>query len=113
MGKGLRTAPRDALVADSTEPSQRGLAFGIHRAGDTAGAVVGLLVAIGIVWSTQGQSRTLSRPAFMSLVLLSLAPAALAVAGLAILRVRSPSSVGNEEQTTHPGGSTVGSRRSC
>jgi MFS family permease len=103
VGKGLRTAPRDALVADSTEPSQRGLAFGIHRAGDTAGAVVGLLVAIGVVWSTQGRSRTLSRPAFVSLVLLSLAPAALAVAGLAILAREVPIVRRQREEDEPPG----------
>ena len=37
-GKGIRTAPRDALVAASTDEKSRGLAFGLHRAGDTAGA---------------------------------------------------------------------------
>ena len=84
VGKGLRTAPRDALLADSTHESQRGLAFGIHRAGDTAGAVVGLLVALGVVWSTQGRSVALGRPAFLTLVLLSLLPAALGVVGLAV-----------------------------
>jgi hypothetical protein len=35
VGKGVRTAPRDALVADSIKPSQRGIAFGFHRAADT------------------------------------------------------------------------------
>ncbi len=44
-GKGIRSSPRDALLADSTEPSQRGRAFGFHRAGDNAGAVIGPLVA--------------------------------------------------------------------
>ena len=38
-GKGIRTAPRDALIADSVGEHQRGIAFGLHRAGDTAGAV--------------------------------------------------------------------------
>lgn len=37
VGKGIRTAPRDALVADSVSPQTRGLAFGFHRAMDTAG----------------------------------------------------------------------------
>lgn len=46
IGKGVRTAPRDALIADSTDPSQRGLAFGFHRAMDHAGAVVGPLLAM-------------------------------------------------------------------
>ena len=40
VGKGIRTAPRDALVADSIDPKQRGLAFGFHRAADTAGAML-------------------------------------------------------------------------
>lgn len=45
VGKGLRTSPRDALLAASIEPGQRGLAFGLHRAMDNAGAVVGPLLA--------------------------------------------------------------------
>ena len=45
VGKGIRTAPRDALIADSVDPSIRGRAFGIHRAADHAGAVVGPLIA--------------------------------------------------------------------
>lgn len=45
VGKGIRTAPRDALIADSIGPEHRGLAFGFHRAMDTAGAAVGPLIA--------------------------------------------------------------------
>jgi MFS family permease len=45
VGKGLRASPRDALLAASIEPGQRGLAFGLHRAMDNAGAVVGPLLA--------------------------------------------------------------------
>ena len=45
VGKGLRSAPRDALINLSIEPNQRGLAFGFHRAMDNFGAVVGPLVA--------------------------------------------------------------------
>ena len=83
LGKGVRTAPRDALIADSIQPGQRGLAFGLHRAGDTAGAVGGLLVALAVVWFTQRDSALLTRPAFQLLVLLSLIPAVLAVLVLA------------------------------
>lgn len=43
VGKGIRTAPRDALVADSTAKEDRGLAFGLHKAMDSAGAMLGLL----------------------------------------------------------------------
>jgi MFS family permease len=45
VGKGLRTSPRDALLAASAGPNMRGLAFGLHRAMDNAGAVVGPVVA--------------------------------------------------------------------
>ncbi len=45
FGKGVRTAPRDALIADSVLPSQRGYAYGVHRAADSFGAVIGPLVA--------------------------------------------------------------------
>ena len=49
VGKGLRTSPRDALIADVTEPGLRGTAFGVHRAMDHAGAVAGPLVAAGLL----------------------------------------------------------------
>ncbi len=49
VGKGIRTSPRDALIADSITPKHRGLAFGLHRAGDTAGAVIGLMIALVVV----------------------------------------------------------------
>lgn len=52
VGKGLRSAPRDALVADSTPPGMRGYAYGFHRALDNTGAVGGSLVAAAVLtWS--------------------------------------------------------------
>ncbi len=84
VGKGIRTAPRDALVADSIDEQHRGLAFGLHRAGDTAGAAVGLLLALLIVLATQAGMATLSRDTFQVAVLLSIIPAALAVIALAL-----------------------------
>lgn len=45
IGKGIRTSPRDAIIADSVESSQRGRAYGLHRAFDHAGAVTGPLLA--------------------------------------------------------------------
>ncbi len=45
LGKGIRTAPRDALIADSCSEVNRGAAFGLHRALDTAGAAIGPLIA--------------------------------------------------------------------
>jgi MFS family permease len=84
LGKGLRTAPRDALIADSIAPGQRGLAFGLHRAGDTAGAVGGLLTTLAVVWFLQGDAAQLTRPVFQTLVIFSVIPAALAVLVLAL-----------------------------
>ncbi|MEU2058960.1 MFS transporter [Streptomyces sp. NPDC013455] len=51
-GKGLRTAPRDALISLSSAPEARGRAFGVHRAMDTAGALLGPLVAFLILRAT-------------------------------------------------------------
>src|SRR6476659_3715659 len=49
IGKGIRTAPRDALIADSVTESISGKAFGVHRTIDQLGAIVGPLVAFGIL----------------------------------------------------------------
>jgi MFS family permease len=84
VGKGVRTAPRDALIADSTPTHRRGLAFGLHRAADTGGAVVGLLVTLWVVRRVQGGGVLLAEETFRSLVLWSLAPAAAGVLLLAV-----------------------------
>ena len=84
VGKGIRTAPRDALVADSTTTENRGLAFGFHRAMDTAGAMFGIIIAALAVWLAQANNLDLSRPTFQTIVLLSLIPAFLAVISLTI-----------------------------
>jgi MFS family permease len=90
LGKGVRTAPRDALVADSIDERQRGLAFGLHRAGDTAGAMVGLLIALGIVWAAQAGGVALARSTFQGVVLASIVPSVLAVILLAITARDTP-----------------------
>lgn len=72
MGKGIRTAPRDALIADSAEEGKRGKAFGLHRAMDTAGAVGGVAIAILIV--------NVSGPDVRRVIVWSLVPAVIGVA---------------------------------
>lgn len=84
IGKGIRTAPRDALMAGSIDEKQRGLAFGVHRAGDTAGAFVGLGIAALIIWLTQSGAAQLTRATFQIVVLASFIPALLGVIVLAI-----------------------------
>jgi MFS family permease len=84
VGKGVRTAPRDALVADSVGYEKRGLAFGFHRAADSAGALLGILGALLAVWITQGKASHLQAHTFRVIVLVSLVPALLAVIALAV-----------------------------
>ncbi len=54
LGKGVRTAPRDALIAAAVPPSRLGRAFGVHRAMDTVGAAIGPLVAFALLWWIPG-----------------------------------------------------------
>jgi MFS family permease len=58
VGKGLRSAPRDALLAGSVPEEHRGAAFGIHRAADHAGAVLGPLMAAGLLYFFHDRLRT-------------------------------------------------------
>jgi MFS family permease len=57
VGKGIRTAPRDVLLADAVEPAHRGAAFGFHRGADHAGAVLGPLLASAILLAAPGNYR--------------------------------------------------------
>ena len=74
IGKGLRSAPRDAMVADATPPQIRGYAFGFHRALDNAGAVAGALAAAAILaWSDLSLSEVIlwsAVPGFVAVALL-------------------------------------------
>jgi MFS family permease len=74
IGKGIRGAPRDALIADSVDPAIRGRAFGFHRAADHAGAVVGPLIAFALLRWGGLELRTV--------FLLTIIPGILAVATL-------------------------------
>jgi MFS family permease len=74
VGKGIRTSPRDALIADSVDARVRGKAYGFHRAADHAGAVLGPLIAFALLQRGGMEMRTL--------FLLAAIPGALAVAVL-------------------------------
>lgn len=84
LGKGIRTSPRDALIADSTAPENRGVAYGLHRAMDTTGAFAGVLVAAAVIWITEGDAARLTSDAFRILVLLALVPGLLAIATIVV-----------------------------
>ncbi len=81
VGKGIRGAPRDALVADITPPAQRGAAFGLRQSLDTVGAFTGPLLAVGLMllWAND----------FRAVFAVAVIPAVIAVA-LLVLGVREP-----------------------
>ena len=81
VGKGIRTAPRDALIADVTDPAVRGQAYGFHRMMDHAGAVAGPLIAAVLLKVAGLPLRTV--------FLCSIVPA-LAVVAVVVLGVREP-----------------------
>lgn len=87
FGKGVRTAPRDALISESTGETTQGKAFGLHRALDTLGAVLGILITyffLARLREAGERAGDLTRylPAFRLVILLSLIPAAVGVAVL-------------------------------
>ncbi len=59
VGKGVRTSPRDALIADSSDPDMRGRAFGFQRSMDHVGAALGPVLATAFLWAWPGQLRTM------------------------------------------------------
>lgn len=81
-GKGIRTAPRDAVIADSTPSEQRGRAFGVHRAMDTAGAAVGPALAALLLSTTAFGIR--------EVFWVSVLPGILALALIPLIRDRVP-----------------------
>ena len=96
VGKGIRTSPRDALVADSVSAGERGKGFGLHRAMDTFGAVLGLAIAAIIIYLAQGGGLELNLNTYQWLVLVGVVPAVLAVLVLVffVRERRRPSSSG-------------------
>lgn len=78
FGKGFRGSPRDALIAESAVPQQRGRAFGFHRSMDTAGAVIGPLLALLLVALLSNRLRLVFAIAVI--------PGALSVLALSLVR---------------------------
>src|SRR5436190_3667811 len=93
-GKGVRDAPRDALLTESTPPETRGKAFGFHRSMDTAGAIAGPIITLGLLATVAtGLSR---EGAYRLILLLAAIPALVSV--LVILFVREPSRTPTQSQ---------------
>ncbi len=78
-GKGIRNSPRDALLAASIKEGARGKGFGLHRAMDTAGAAMGLVLAAIITYLIQGEALALGSTTYHWMVLGGIIPAVLGV----------------------------------
>ena len=79
VGKGVRSSSRDALIADSVSAGERGRGFGLHRAMDTSGAVLGLVIAAVVIYLVQGGGIQLGLKTYQWLVLIGVIPAVLGV----------------------------------
>jgi MFS family permease len=98
IGKGLRSAPRDALLIEGVPAGQRGRVFGLHRAADTGGAVVGPLIGLGLYEALNHQLR----PLFWVAVI----PACASVALVAAVRDPRPAPGRQPEAAQRPAGSS-------
>jgi len=79
FGKGIRTAPRDALIADSLASTERGKGFGLHQAMDSAGAAIGLLFTAVIIYFLQQNALNLEKNTYQLLVVFGIIPGMLAL----------------------------------
>lgn len=106
IGKGIRTSPRDALIAGATDPSMRARAYGFHRAMDHAGAAIGTLLGAGLLWLLGSGGGSTASAAEMRMVFLWAAvPGAFAMIALALTREPPrppPSASAGEPQALPP-----------
>lgn len=99
VGKGIRTPARDALLAGAAAEGHRGFAFGVHRAADSTGAVLGVLAAAAVVTLAGG---VLDAATFRAVVLIAAVPAFIAVAILLMIREPSRAAVGSSSGAILP-----------
>lgn len=93
VGKGIRGAPRDALVADIAPPHLRGASFGLRQSLDTIGAFIGPLLAIGLMWLTANH--------FSTVFWIAVIPAVLSV-GLILVAVKEPERLQEQRRVRMP-----------
>ena len=92
VGKGIRTSSRDALIADSVDPSLSGRAFGYHRMMDTAGAFVGVCIGAVLVWKYP--------TALRSILLLTAIPGLVALAITFLVKEQKSAKPSDEKEKT-------------
>src|SRR3954471_24089996 len=101
FGKGVRSAPRDAMIADAAAPEERGLAFGFQRAMDHAGAVIGPLIAYAVLSLIAANREAPTAENYKTLFLLASIPALIAVL-VAIFAVRETGHAARAAATDAP-----------
>ena len=98
VGKGIRTAPRDAMIADTVRVEQRGIAFGFHRAMDHAGAVIGPLIGYLLVILFVANAKSPTTREFSRIFLVASVPALIAVLVAMFFMRESPVKSSSENQ---------------
>ena len=105
VAKGIRTSPRDALLADSAPPAGKGRAFGLNRAMDSLGSFASLVIAFGLILVIQGDALKMEPATFRWLAGLSALPGILAVLTVALFvrEIRASRRHSNASPTIDPG----------
>jgi MFS family permease len=108
IGKGIRTSPRDALIADSADPEIRGRAFGFDRAMDHLGAALGPLLALLILWLLAGlpplnpdSFQTIMEPDHLRILFLITLVPGIAVVCLIFFGLREPAATNTAGEKIH------------
>jgi MFS family permease len=104
VGKGIRSAPRDALIAESTPPEMQGRAFGLQRAMDFAGATLGVLILyfLSLKFIDHASGTIKNMAGFYTMFVLSIVPAALGVIFLFFVREPASESAAQAKQRPEP-----------
>jgi MFS family permease len=110
LGKGIRSSPRDALVADVTPAESRGLAYGYQRAMDNAGAIIGPLVGAGLLWIFQNRFAVGEIMSFRLVFALAAVPGLLVPFIIARYIQDQPRQAAPEVPIAHPRGAPLGAR---
>lgn len=88
VGKGIRTAPRDALISESVDEKTRGRAFGLHRTLDTLGATLGVVASLLIAYFLLKTEQSV--PVIKNIILISLIPAVIGILFLFFVQETGP-----------------------
>jgi len=102
VGKGIRGAPRDALLADAIPPEKRGMAFGFNRAMDHVGAVIGPLIAFLLLWFLASDHQNPTADEYSQVFLVASIPSILAVFVINFFVKESPKVQSSKSEVESP-----------